>query len=168
MSKLASLDDLFVRELQEAYDAEGQIQRGLPRLVKAATSPDLKTVFSTHGRQTDEHLYRLSQILEMLAVPVHGSRCEGVAALLAQSKKLADEIGDPEILDTALISLAQKLEHFEIATYGCLCTYAEMLGYDQARRLLGQTLEEEETTDMRLTELAETVINHHAVEGDSA
>ena len=168
MSKLTSLDDLFVHELQEAYDAEGQIQRALPRMVKAATDPDLKDAFTAHRRETEEHIYRLEQVFGLLGIPVHRKACNGVTGLLEESGKLIRDISEAEVLDAALISSAQKLEHYEIATYGCLRTYAEMLGYDQAHRLLGQTLDEEENTDMRLTELAEAVINPHAVEGDSA
>ena len=168
MPKLASLDDLFVHELQEAYEAEGQIRGAVPTMVKAATNPDLKDAFTTHRRETEEHIYRLAQVLGMLGMPVHGTACDSVTALLEDTDKLIQDIEEAEVLDAALISAAQKVEHYEIATYGCLCTYAEMLGYDQARRLLGQTLEEEENTDMRLTELAEAVINPHAVEGDSA
>ena len=168
MSKLASLDDLFVHELQEAYEAEHQIQRALPRMVKAARNPDLRNAFTTHYRETEEHIYRLAQVLGMLGIPVDRTPCDGVVALIGEGNKLIERIEDPEVLDAALISAAQRLEHYEIATYGCLSTYAEMLGYDQANRLLNQTLDEEENTDMRLTELAEAVINHHAVEGDSA
>jgi ferritin-like metal-binding protein YciE len=168
MSKLASLDDLFVHELQEAYEAERQIQRALPRMAKAATNPDLRNAFTTHQRETEEHIHRLAHVLGMLGVLVEGKACDGVIALIEESDKLIESIEEAEVLDAALISAAQKLEHYEIATYGCLSTYAEMLGYDQANRLLGQTLDEEENTDMRLTELAEAVINHHAVEGDSA
>lgn len=168
MSKLASLDDLFVHELQEAYEAEGQIKNALPRMVQAATSPNLKHAFTVHAHETDEHSYRLAQILGMLGAPAYGKTCVGVTALINMGEQLVQSIAEREVLEAALISAAQKLEHYEIAMYGCLCTYAEMLGYDQARRLLGQTLDEEENTDMRLTELAEAVINPHAVEGDSA
>jgi ferritin-like metal-binding protein YciE len=168
MSKLASLDDLFVHDLQEAYEAESQIKSALPRMIRAATNPELKHAFTTHGHETEEHGYRLAQILGMLGAPAYGKACDGVTALIVEGERLIQRIDEPEVLDAALISAAQKLEHYEIALYGCLCTYAEMLGYDQARRLLGQTLDEEENTDMRLTELAEAVINPHAVEGDSA
>ena len=168
MSKLASLDDLFVHELQEAYDAEGQIQRALPKMVKAATNPDLKNAFTFHRRETEGHIRRLVQVFGLLGMPLKGMPCDGVTGLLQESNKLIKEIAEADILDAALIAAAQKVEHYEIAMDGCLCTYAEMLGYDQARRLFRQTLDEEESIDMRLTELAETVINPHAVEGDSA
>jgi len=168
MSKLASLDDLFVHGLQEAYEAESQIKNALPRMTRAATSPDLKQALTTHGHETEEHGYRLTQILGMLGAPAYGKTCDGMTALIDEGERLIQSIQEPEVLDAALISAAQKLEHYEMAMYGCLCTYAEMLGYDQARRLLGQTLDEEENIDMRLTELAESVINPHAVEGDSA
>ncbi len=166
MSKLTSLDDLFVHELQDIYHAEGQILKALPRMVEAAASPDLKTAFEQHLHTTQGHLRRLEQIFNLLGVPVRGNKCAGMAGLLDEGRKMMEEDGEPEVMDAALISAAQRVEHYEIASYGCLCTYAEMLGYDQARDLLGQILDEEETTDMNLTELAEAVINPQAIEGD--
>jgi ferritin-like metal-binding protein YciE len=168
MSKLASLDDLFVHELQEAYDAESQIQRALPTMVRAATNRDLKNAFMAHRRETEGQIRRLVQVFGVLGLPVQRTACEGVTGLLEKSNKLIEWTAEADVLDAALIATAQKLEHYEIATYGCLCTYAEMLGYDQAHSLLGQTLDEEENIDMKLTGLAESVINPHAVEGDSA
>ena len=151
MAKLSSLDDLLVHELQDIYHAEGQILKALPRMTKAATNPDLKAAFEEHRVQTEG--------------PVKGKKCEGMAGLIEEGKKMLEEDAEPEVLDAALIAAAQKVEHYEIAAYGCVCTYAEMLGYDEAHELLGQTLDEEETTDERLTALAESVINVEAEEG---
>ena len=168
MSKLSSLDDLFVHELQDMYNAENQILKALPKMAKAATNPHLKDAFEQHLRQTETHVERLEQVFKLLGVPTHGTTCDGMAGLIKEGSKLMEEEAEPEVLDAALISAAQKVEHYEIASYGCLCTYAEMLGYDQAHDLLGDTLDEEETTDQKLTELAESIINPQAVEGESA
>ena len=162
MAKFASLDDLLVHELQDIYHAEGQILKALPKMVKAATHPELKRAFEDHRRQTEGHVRRLEQAFKLLGVPARGKKCEGMAGLLEEGKKMMEEDAEPPVMDAALISAAQKVEHYEIASYGCVCTYAEMLGYDQVHDLLGQNLDEEETTDQHLTSLAESVINQEA------
>lgn len=168
MPKLSSLDDLFVHELQDTYNAENQILKALPKLAKTATNPDLKRAFDEHRQQTEVHVQRIEKVFQLLGRPARGKKCDGMAGLLEEGKKIMEGDAEPEVLDAALIGAAQKVEHYEIASYGCLCTYAEMLGYNQAHDLLGQTLDEEETTDQKLTELAESVINPQAVEGESA
>lgn len=162
MAKLASLDDLLVHELQDIYNAEGQILKALPRMIKAATHPDLKQAFEEHRQQTEGQVRRLEQAFKLLGVPAKGRKCEGMAGLIEEGKKVMEEDAEPRVRDAALIAAAQKVEHYEIASYGCICTYAEMLGYDQVHDLLGQNLDEEETTDQRLTALAENVINQEA------
>jgi ferritin-like metal-binding protein YciE len=164
MAKLSSLDDLLVHELQDIYNAEGQILKALPRMVKAASNPDLKRAFEEHRAQTENHVARLEQVFKLLGHPVKGKKCEGMAGLLDEGKKVMEQDAEPEVLDAALIAAAQKVEHYEIASYGCVCTYAEMLGHDEAHELLGQNLDDEESTDQRLTALAETVINPAAEE----
>lgn len=162
MAKLSSLDDLLAHELQDIYNAEGQIVKALPKLAKAATHPDLKAAFQEHLEQTQGHVRRLEQVFKLLGMPVKGKKCDGMAGLLEEGKKTMEQDADPLVLDAALIAAAQKVEHYEIASYGCVCTYAEMLGYDQVHDLLGQNLDEEETTDQKLTALAESVINQDA------
>jgi ferritin-like metal-binding protein YciE len=162
MSKLASLDDLLVHELQDIYHAEGQILSALPKMMKAATHPDLKDAFVEHLQQTEGQVRRLEQAFKLLGVPAKGKKCEGMAGLLEEGRKVMAADAEPSVLDAALIAAAQKVEHYEIASYGCVCTYAEMLGYDQVHELLGQNLDEEETTDQKLTALAEDVINQGA------
>jgi ferritin-like metal-binding protein YciE len=137
MPRLASMDDLLVHEMQDIYHAENQILKALPKLAKAATHPDLKRAFEEHRRETEGQVRRLEQSFKLLGVPARGRKCEGMVGLL-------------------------KVEHYEIASYGCICTYAEMLGYDQVHELLGQNLDEEESTDQKLTALAENVINQEA------
>jgi ferritin-like metal-binding protein YciE len=164
MPKLASLDDLLVHELQDIYHAEGQILKALPKMAKAATHPDLKQAFEEHRQQTEGQVRRLEQAFKLLGVPAKGRKCEGMAGLIEEGKKMMEEDAETSVMDAALIASAQKVEHYEIASYGCLCTYAEMLGYDQVHELLGQNLDEEETTDQKLTALAENVINQEAEE----
>jgi ferritin-like metal-binding protein YciE len=164
MAKLASLDDLLVHELQDIYHAEGQILKALPKMIKSASHRDLKAAFEEHRVQTEGQVERLEQVFRLLGRPVKGKKCEGMAGLIEEGKKVMQQDAEPAVLDAALIAAAQKVEHYEIAAYGCLCTYAEMLGYDEAHELLGRNLDEEETTDQRLTALAESVINPEAEE----
>jgi ferritin-like metal-binding protein YciE len=159
MAKLTSLDDLLVHELQDIYHAEGQIIKALPKMVKAASHPELQAAFEEHLEQTEGQVERLDQAFKLLGVPAKGQKCEGMAGLIEEGQKMMAEDAEPSVMDAALIAAAQKIEHYEIASYGCVCTYAEMLGYDQVHDLLGQNLEEEELTDEKLTALAETVIN---------
>jgi ferritin-like metal-binding protein YciE len=165
MPKLKSLDDLLVHELQDIYNAEGQILKALPKMIKAASHPELQGALEEHLEQTEGQVERLNQVFKLLGVPAKGKRCEGMAGLIEEGKKVMEEDAEPAVMDAALIAAAQKVEHYEIAAYGCVCTYAEMLGYDEAHELLGQNLDEEEATDERLTALAESVINVEAEEG---
>jgi ferritin-like metal-binding protein YciE len=167
MPKLKSLDDLLVHELQDIYNAEAQILKALPKMIKAASHPELQSAFEEHLEQTEGQVERLDQVFKLLGVPAKGKKCEGMAGLLEEGKKVMEEDAEPDVMDAALIAAAQKVEHYEIASYGCVCTYAEMLGYDQVHDLLGQNLEEEELTDEKLTALAESVINLDAEEAES-
>jgi ferritin-like metal-binding protein YciE len=159
MPKLTSLEDLLVHELQDIYNAEGQILKALPRMIKAASHPELKSAFEEHRVQTEGQVERLEQAFKLLGIPAKGKKCEGMAGLLEEGKKTMAEDAEANVMDAALIAAAQKVEHYEIAAYGCVCTYAEMLGHEEVHELLGQTLEEEEETDQKLTALAESVIN---------
>jgi len=167
MPKLKSLDDLLVHELQDIYNAEAQILKALPKMIKAASHPELQSAFEEHLEQTEGQVERLDQVFKLLGVPAKGKKCEGMAGLLEEGKKVMEEDAEPDVMDAALIAAAQKVEHYEIASYGCVCTYAEMLGYDQVHDLLGQNLEEEEVTDEKLTALAESVINLDAEDVES-
>lgn len=167
MAKLSSLDDLLLHELHDIYHAEGQILKALPRMSKAATNEELRRAFAEHRTQTEGQVERLNQVFKLLGLPPKGRKCEGMAGLLQEARKIMTESAEPAVLDAALIAAAQKVEHYEIAAYGCLCTYAEMLGYEQVHDLLGKTLDEEETTDQRLSLLAERVVNPRAEEGEA-
>jgi ferritin-like metal-binding protein YciE len=167
MARLSSLDDLLVHELQDMYNAEGQILKALPKMTKTASNAELKAAFEEHRIQTEGQVTRLEQVFELLGISPKGRKCEGMAGLLEEGKQVIEQDADAAVKDAALIAAAQKVEHYEIAAYGCLCTYAEMLGYDQVHELLGRNLDEEETTDQRLTALAESVINPEAEEASS-
>ncbi len=162
--QLKSLDDLLVHELQDIYHAEGQITKALPKMIKAANHPELRAAFEEHLQQTEGQIERLERVFELLGVPAKGKKCEGMAGIIAEGQKALEENPGPDVFDAALIAAAQKVEHYEIASYGCVATYAELLGYDQVHELLGQNLDEEETTDERLSDLAESVINIEAAD----
>jgi ferritin-like metal-binding protein YciE len=164
MPKLTSLGDLLVHELQDIYNAESQVIKALPKMIKAASHPELQNAFEEHLQQTQNQVARLEQVFKLLGIPAKGRKCEGMAGLIEEGKKMMEQDAEPSVLDAALIAAAQKVEHYEIASYGCVCTYAEMLGHDEVHDLLGQTLEEEETTDQKLTALAESIVNIDAEE----
>jgi ferritin-like metal-binding protein YciE len=160
---LDSLDKLFLEELKDVYNAEKQILRALPRMAKAADSPELQKAFITHQKETEGHVQRLERIFKELGQAPRGKKCKGMEGLLEEGKEVLEEDGEPAVIDAALIASAQRVEHYEMAAYGCLRTYAQLLGMDQAGQLLQQTLEEEEATDKKLTDLGESGINEAAV-----
>jgi ferritin-like metal-binding protein YciE len=160
---LESLQDLFVNELKDIYNGEKQLVAALPRMAKAAQSPQLRDAFTKHHRETQGHVQRLESIFKALGTRPQGKRCKGMEGLVEEGKEIMEEDGAGAVLDAALIAAAQKVEHYEIATYGCLITYADLLGDDNASKLLKQTLGEEENTDKTLTQLGEGGINEAAV-----
>ncbi|HET6796817.1 MAG TPA: ferritin-like domain-containing protein [Gemmatimonadales bacterium] len=160
---LDSLDKLFLEELKDIYNAEKQLTRALPRMAKAAESPELQQAFTNHLRETEGQVQRLERIFKELGQAARGKKCKGMEGLIEEGKEKMEEEGEWPVLDAALIASAQKVEHYEIAAYGCLRTYAQLLGYDEAERLLQETLEEEEAADKKLTELGESGINEAAV-----
>ncbi|HEV8453369.1 MAG TPA: ferritin-like domain-containing protein [Gemmatimonadales bacterium] len=159
---LDSLEKLFVEEVRDIYNAEKQLLRALPRMAKAAQSADLSQAFTKHLKETEGHVQRLERIFRDLGQAVRGKQCKGMVGLIEEGKEKLEEKGEGAVLDAALITSAQKVEHYEIAAYGCLRTYAQLLGYSQAGKLLEQTLAEEEAADKKLTELAEGGINDAA------
>src|SRR3954467_15843460 len=160
---LDSLDKLFLEELKDIYNAEKQLVRALPRMAKAAESPELEQAFTKHLKETEGHVQRLEQIFKQLGQTARGKKCKGMEGLVEEGKEKMEEDGEAPVMDAALIASAQKVEHYEIAAYGCLRTYAQLLGYTEAEQLLQQTLEEEEAADKKLTELGESGINEAAV-----
>jgi ferritin-like metal-binding protein YciE len=164
--KLASLKDLYVSELKDLYSAENQILKALPKMAKAASSTELQDAFREHLEQTKVHVERLEEIFGKLDTSPKGKKCQAIEGLIEEGKELMQEDADPEVLDAGLISAAQKVEHYEMAGYGCVRTYAQLLGDKEAADLLQQTLDEEGETDQKLTELAETVINLEAADSE--
>jgi ferritin-like metal-binding protein YciE len=160
---LDSMDSLFLNEVKDVYNAEKQLVAALPRMAKAAQSPQLQQAITKHLRETEGHVKRLEQILQSLGEPLRGKKCKGMEGLIEEGKEILEEDGAPEVIDAAIISAAQRVEHYEIAAYGCLRTYAQLLGNTEADRLLAQTLAEEEATDKALTALGEGGINQAAV-----
>ena len=166
--KLDSLNKLYVDELKDLYSAETQITKALPRMVKKATSPALKAAFEAHLQQTFGQIERLDRIFKTLENSPRGKKCGGMEGLLAEGKEMMGEDIEPEVLDAALIAAAQKVEHYEISSYGTVRAYARLLGDNTAVDLLTLTLEEEVTTDEKLTLLAESGINVDAMETEPA
>jgi ferritin-like metal-binding protein YciE len=159
---LDSLEKLFIEELKDIYNAEKQSLRAVPKMAKAAESPALGHAFTQHLNETQGQQRRLEQIFKELGQTARGKKCKGMEGLIEEGKEMMEEEGEPQVLDAALISSAQKVEHYEMAAYGCLRTYAELLGYAEAAQLLQQTLQEEEAADKKLTQLGESGINQAA------
>ncbi len=159
---LDSLEKLFIEELRDIYNAEKQLTRALPRMAKAAESPDLERAFTSHLKETEGQIKRLERVFQEVGQAVRGKKCKGMEGLIEEGKEMMEEDGEPQVIDAALIASAQKVEHYEIAAYGCLRTYAELLGYSEAAQLLQQNLQEEEAADKKLTQLGESGINDAA------
>ncbi len=166
--KLDSLQKLFVEQLQDLYSAEKQLVQALPKMAKAASSPQLQQGFTTHLEQTKGHAERLEKMFKTLG-STHGSKkCKAMEGLIAEGQEMMQEDATPEVMDAGLIAAAQRVEHYEIAGYGTVRAYARMLGQQEALRLIEQTLEEEKQTDEKLTQLAESTINVQADTGDNS
>jgi ferritin-like metal-binding protein YciE len=159
---MESLQDLFVDQLKDLYNAEGQLVKALPKMAKAASHPQLQAAFNAHLEQTRGHVERLEQVFDKLGESPKGKKCKAMEGLIEEAKEMLDEDADPDVMDAGLIACAQRVEHYEIAGYGCVRTYARLLGDEQSARLLQQTLDEEGQTDKKLTDLAERLINIEA------
>ena len=157
------LTELLHDELKDLYSAEKQIIQALPKMIKACESPDLKRAFERHLEETRRQVERLDQISDELDVKLTGKKCKGMEGLLEEGKEMIAEL-DEENMDAGLIGAAQKVEHYEIASYGTARTHADMLGYRRVAKLLQQTLDEEAATDKKLSSLAESVINIETVQ----
>ncbi|HZU38946.1 MAG TPA: ferritin-like domain-containing protein [Gemmataceae bacterium] len=164
--KLDSLYALFVEELKDLYSAEHQLIKALPKMAKAASSPALKAAFTKHLKVTREQADRLERVFKQVEASPRGKKCKAMEGLIQEGKEIMEQDGEPSVLDAALIGAAQRVEHYEMAGYGCVRTYARQLGFAQAANLLQKTLDEEADADEELTELAESVINIEAEEAD--
>ena len=159
---LNSFDDLFVEQLQDLYDAEQRLTKALPKMAAAAHNPALKAAFEEHLRQTQNQVTRLEQVFKSIGKTAQTKTCEAMKGLVDEGSEIISGSGDPDVKDAALIAAAQRVEHYEIAGYGTVRTFAQRLGRSEAARLLQQTLEEEAETDRKLTGLAERAINPKA------
>ncbi len=161
--EMETLKDLFVDELKDLYSAENQLVKALPKMAKAATNEQLKAAFAQHLEETKVHVERLEQVMKQLEESPKGKKCKAMEGLIEEAKELLEEDAEPEVLDAGLIACAQRVEHYEIAGYGTVRTYAKHLGESDVQKLLQTTLDEEGATDKKLTKLAEKSINVEAV-----
>ena len=157
-----SLRDLYVDQLKDLYNAENQLVKALPRMARKASAPQLKRAFQNHLEQTKTHVQRLERVFKSLDEKPTGKTCKAMKGLVEEGKEVIDEDGEDSVLDAALISAAQRVEHYEIAGYGTVRTFASLLGENEAAGLLQQTLDEEGETDKKLTSLAEGIVNVEA------
>ena len=157
--EMESLKDLYVEELKDVLNAEKQLLKALPRMARAASHDELRSAFEDHLNVTEEQVRRLETIFDDLGKPARGKKCHGMEGLLMEGKEVMEEDMDPDVLDAALISAAQRVEHYEIAAYGTLRTYARQLGFDNHAELLQKTLNEEGAADKLLTQIAESRVN---------
>jgi ferritin-like metal-binding protein YciE len=162
MANAGTLHDAFLDELRDAYDAEKQITKALPKMVKAATSSDLQKAFENHLEETRGHVERLEQVFESLDEKARGKHCDGIAGILEEGKSVMEEEFEDTTMDACLIAAAQRVEHYEMAAYGSLVAWAQAMGHTKAASLLQQTLKEEKTADEKLTSIAEGGINRQA------
>ena len=162
MSTVDSIEKLFIEELKDLYSAENQITKALPKMVNAATSKELKKAFENHLRETEGQIERLIQVCNILGANPKGKSCEGMKGVLEEGASMLKEAEEGDVRDAALISAAQRVEHYEMAAYGTVRTYAELLGQKQCAKLLEETLEEEKAADQKLTSISGTVNTHAA------
>lgn len=160
-----NLHEAFIDELRDAYDAEKQLTKALPKLAKAAASSELRTAFEDHLRETEGHVDRLEQVFEAIGERASGKHCDGIAGIIEEGKSIMDEDFDESTMDACLIAAGQRAEHYEMAAYGTLIAWARAMGHDGAVGLLQQTFNEEKAADYKLTQIAENGINEQAANG---
>ncbi|HEY7157727.1 MAG TPA: ferritin-like domain-containing protein [Gemmataceae bacterium] len=167
--KLHSLEELFCEQLRDVFDAEKQLIKALPKMARAATADELRQAFEEHLDQTRGHVERLERVFELFGKKMRGKNCEAMKGLIEEGEDMIDADAEPMVRDAGLIAAAQRVEHYEMAAYGCLQTWARQLGNHEAADLLEHTLHEEKETDHKLTQLAESLVNlaaqhqvHHA------
>jgi ferritin-like metal-binding protein YciE len=164
---MESLQDLYVDQLRDIYNAENQLVKALPKMAKSANSPDLQAAFEGHLEETRGHVERLEQIFEKLGEKPGGKTCKAMKGLVEEGSEMMDEDAGPPIMDAGLIAAAQRVEHYEMAAYGCVRDFAKILGQPEAAKVLQQTLDEEKAADKKLTRIAEG-INHDAMQPSGA
>jgi len=160
--QIDSLDDLYIDQLADIYDAEKRLVKALPKMAKKASSPELRSAFEDHVQKTRHHVERLEEIFQELGRDATGKKCKAMMGLISEGKDILDKDIDPKIRDAGIVAAAQKVEHYEIAAYGTLRTLAETRGDRRAAQLLQETLDEEKEADHKLTQMAESSINMQA------
>jgi ferritin-like metal-binding protein YciE len=165
MAEAGTLHDAFLDELRDLYDAEKQLTKALPKMAKAANSPDLRSAFEEHLEETKGHVERLEEVFESLDEKAKGKHCDGIAGIIEEGKTVMDEDMNDATMDARLIAAGQRVEHYEMAAYGTVVAWARDMGHSDAERLLQETLDEEKAADEKLTSLAEGGINQQAAEG---
>ena len=165
MAETQTLHDAFLDELRDAYDAEKQLIKALPKLAKAANSEELRQAFEDHLEETQGHVQKIEQVFEGLDEKARGKHCDGMAGIIDEGKNVMEEDFEGATLDACLIAAGQRAEHYEMAAYGTLVAWAKGMGHDDAAELLQEILDEEKAADEKLTQLAESGINEQACEG---
>ena len=165
MAQAATLHDAFLDELRDAYDAEKQLTKALPKMAKAASSPQLRKAFETHLKETQGQIGRLEKAFASLDEKVRGKHCDGIEGIIEEGQSVMEEDFDETTMDACLIAAGQRAEHYEMAAYGTLVAWAKAMGHSEAANLLQQTLEEEKAADAKLSALAEGGINEQAADG---
>ena len=165
MAQMGTLHEAFVEELRDTYDAEKQLTKALPKMAKAASSPELQDAFETHLEETRQQIERLEQVFASIEEKARGKHCEGIAGIIQEAQAIMQEEFDDATADATLIAAAQRAEHYEMAAYGTLVAWARAMGHDEAADLLQETLDEEKAADEKLNTLAEGGINEQAAEG---
>jgi ferritin-like metal-binding protein YciE len=161
--KVSTLEELFLDEIRDLYDAEKQLVKALPKMAKAATSEDLKEAFTSHLEETQGHVTRLEQVFEEMGQKARAKKCAAMTGLVAEGQELVTSTEESSVRDAGLIAAAQKVEHYEMAGYGSARTHAGLLGQDKAAELLQATLDEEKAADTKLNDLAQTSVNEEAM-----
>ena len=164
MADAGTLHDAFIDELRDAYDAEKQLTKALPKMARAASSPELRAAFEAHLEETRGQIERLEQVFERLDEKVRGKHCDGIAGIIEEGKAVMEEDFDEATMDACLIAGGQRAEHYEMAAYGTLVAWARAMGHQEAADLLQQTLDEEKAADKKLSALAESGINQEAAD----
>jgi ferritin-like metal-binding protein YciE len=163
--KMKTLEDLLFHELKDLYSAEKQLTKALPKMAKAATNEDLKEALESHLEETEQQIARLEQIFEKLELPTRGPKCKAMEGLVEEGKEALEEDMEDQVRDAAIIAAAQRVEHYEMAGYGCARTFAQQSGHQDIVELLQQTLDEEKAADEKLTQIAMEHINEEAAVG---
>lgn len=165
--KMSNLQDLMVENLKDLYSAETQMLKALPKVAKKVENEQLREALTMHVKETEQQAKRLEQILGKMGEKPGGKKCHGMEGLLEENKEMMEEDAEPDVMDAGLIVGCQKAEHYEIAGYGSAVTFAKLLGDEESARLLALSLDEEERTDKKLSQIAESSINIEAAEGDT-